>query len=158
MLLHLHFRMEDGERLALHIRYLLCCNLCLCLTFVSLKWMCYIIYLSKMSKFQIEIDIQLIFWLKMWLVKIMVQIRAASFLSVCLQCVIGCWHRTAAGSWAQLEEKKERGRGPWLASPAWAPRAQSSIVNRIHLSAWLIFPIKTAQQETQQGRMGGGGC
>lgn len=27
---------------------------------------------------------------------------------------------------------------------------QRSITNRIHLSAWLIFPIKTAQQEPQQ--------
>lgn len=49
---------------------------------------------------------------------------------------------------ASLAECAERVGGRW-GGGGWRG-VQRSITNRIHLSAWLIFPIKTAQQEPQQ--------
>ena len=59
----------------------------------------------------------------------------------------------AAGGDRQCQESSERQRERTTedASLAYCVEGgQWSITNRIHLSAWLIFSIKTAQQEPQQ--------
>lgn len=57
----------------------------------------------------------------------------------------------AAGADTQCQESSER-ESVQQRMPPWpiVEGGQQSITNRIHLSAWLIFPIKTAQQEPQQ--------
>lgn len=57
----------------------------------------------------------------------------------------------AAGADTQCQESSER-ESIQQRMPPWpiVEGGRRSITNRIHLSAWLIFPIKTAQQEPQQ--------
>lgn len=59
----------------------------------------------------------------------------------------------AAGGDTQCQESSERQRERTTEDASLADcveGGQWSITNRIHLSAWLIFPIKTTQQEPQQ--------
>lgn len=59
----------------------------------------------------------------------------------------------AAGEDTQCQESSERQRESTTEDASLADcveGGQWSITNRIHLSAWLIFPIKTAQHEPQQ--------
>lgn len=65
----------------------------------------------------------------------------------------GCMEAAAAVGDTQCQESSERQRERTREDASLADcveGGQWSITNRIHLSAWLIFPIKTAQQEPQQ--------